>query len=139
VNTQARYNVCPTTTIDTIVGQNGERQFMSMRRGLVPSWWSKPLKELKLATFYARAETVAKKPFGKRSNATSEKFLIVDSLPPLKEKRVEVLSIGRAPTCRFLFRGLATLIVHLAAVEAHDQIVAWSCSDRGPCVQRVNC
>jgi putative SOS response-associated peptidase YedK len=29
----------------------------------VPSWWSKPLKELKLATFNARAETVAKKPF----------------------------------------------------------------------------
>jgi hypothetical protein len=26
VNTQARYNVCPTTTIDTIVGQNGGRR-----------------------------------------------------------------------------------------------------------------
>jgi len=25
-NTQARYNVCPTTTIDTIVGQNGSRR-----------------------------------------------------------------------------------------------------------------
>jgi putative SOS response-associated peptidase YedK len=34
-----------------------------MRWGLVPSWWSKPLKELKLATFNARAETVAQKPF----------------------------------------------------------------------------
>jgi hypothetical protein len=30
--------------------------------GLVPSWWSKPLKELKLATFNARAETVTEKP-----------------------------------------------------------------------------
>jgi putative SOS response-associated peptidase YedK len=30
--------------------------------GLVPSWWSKPLKELRLATFNARAETVAEKP-----------------------------------------------------------------------------
>jgi hypothetical protein len=29
----------------------------------VPSWWSKPLKELKLATFNARAETVTEKPF----------------------------------------------------------------------------
>jgi hypothetical protein len=48
VNTQVRYNVCPTTTIDTIVGQNGERRLMPMRWGLVPSWWSKPLKELKL-------------------------------------------------------------------------------------------
>ena len=33
-----------------------------MRRGLVPSWWSKPLKEMKLATFNARVETVAEKP-----------------------------------------------------------------------------
>jgi SOS response associated peptidase (SRAP) len=63
VNTQTRYNVCPTTTIDTVIGQNGERRLMPMRWGLVPSWWSKPLKELKLATFNARAETVAEKPF----------------------------------------------------------------------------
>ena len=31
--------------------------------GLVPRWWSKPLKEIKLATFNARAETVTTKPF----------------------------------------------------------------------------
>jgi putative SOS response-associated peptidase YedK len=63
VNTQARYNVCPTTNIDTIVGQNGSRSLAPMRWGLVPSWWSKSLKDLKLATFNARAETVAAKPF----------------------------------------------------------------------------
>jgi len=62
-NTRARYNVCPTTTIDTIVEREGKRELARMRWGLVPSWWSKPLKELKLATFNARAETVAKKPF----------------------------------------------------------------------------
>jgi len=28
----------------------------------VPSWWSKPLKEMKAATFNARADTVAEKP-----------------------------------------------------------------------------
>jgi putative SOS response-associated peptidase YedK len=33
-----------------------------MRWGLVPWWWSKPLKEMKLATFNARAESVAEKP-----------------------------------------------------------------------------
>jgi putative SOS response-associated peptidase YedK len=33
-----------------------------MRWGLVPSWWSKPLKEMRMATFNARAETVAEKP-----------------------------------------------------------------------------
>jgi len=36
VNTRARYNVCPTTTIDTIVGQDGNRRLMPMRWGLVP-------------------------------------------------------------------------------------------------------
>jgi len=34
-----------------------------MRWGLVPFWWSKPLKELRLATFNARVETVTTKPF----------------------------------------------------------------------------
>jgi putative SOS response-associated peptidase YedK len=34
-----------------------------MRWGLVPSWWPKPLKELRAATFNARVETVADKPF----------------------------------------------------------------------------
>jgi putative SOS response-associated peptidase YedK len=33
-----------------------------MRWGLVPSWWSKPLKEMKSATFNARAETAADRP-----------------------------------------------------------------------------
>src|SRR5271167_5082847 len=63
VNTRERYNVCPTTTIDTIVAQEAKRELVRMRWGLVPSWWSKPLKELKLATFNARAEAVTTKPF----------------------------------------------------------------------------
>jgi putative SOS response-associated peptidase YedK len=61
-NTQPRYNICPTTTIDTIVGEQGKRGLVPMRWGLIPSWWSKPLKEMKLATFNARAESVATKP-----------------------------------------------------------------------------
>ena len=62
-NTQSRYNVCPTTTIDTIIERNGQRELMPMRWGLVPSWWAQPLKELRLATFNARAETVTDRPF----------------------------------------------------------------------------
>jgi putative SOS response-associated peptidase YedK len=62
-NTRARYNVCPTTTIDAIVEQDGGRRLVPMRWGLVPSWWSKSLKDLKLATFNARAETAATKAF----------------------------------------------------------------------------
>jgi len=34
-----------------------------MRWGLVPRWWHKSIKEIKLATFNARAETITEKPF----------------------------------------------------------------------------
>jgi putative SOS response-associated peptidase YedK len=46
-----------------IIAPEGERSLVPMRWGPVPSWWSKPLKELKSATFNARAETVTEKPF----------------------------------------------------------------------------
>jgi putative SOS response-associated peptidase YedK len=61
-NTRPRYNICPTTTIDIVVSTDGKRALVPMRWGLIPGWWSKPLKEMKLATFNARAETVAAKP-----------------------------------------------------------------------------
>jgi putative SOS response-associated peptidase YedK len=61
-NFQPRFNVCPTTTIDAIVAEDGKRELIRARWGLIPNWWPKPLKELKLATFNARAETVDKKP-----------------------------------------------------------------------------
>lgn len=61
-NVQPRYNVCPTTTIDTIVETNGQRQYVPMRWSLIPAWWSKPIKEMKMATFNVRAETVESKP-----------------------------------------------------------------------------
>ncbi len=62
-NLQPRYNVCPTTQVDVIVMGDGKRALVPMRWGIVPGWWSKPLKELRLATFNARAETVQTKPF----------------------------------------------------------------------------
>jgi hypothetical protein len=36
---------------------DGARELVEMRWGLVPYWWSKPLKELRLATFNARLDT----------------------------------------------------------------------------------
>jgi putative SOS response-associated peptidase YedK len=48
--------------VDTIIAPEGKRELMRARWGLVPAWWKKPLKELKLATFNARAETVTEKP-----------------------------------------------------------------------------
>ena len=62
-NLQPRYNIYPTTMIDAVIERSSKRVLEQMRWGLVPSWWNKPLKELRLATFNARAETVAEKPF----------------------------------------------------------------------------
>src|SRR5277367_2414603 len=53
-NLPPRYNVCPTDPIDTIVEQDGKRELVTMRWGLVPRWWSKTLKDVKMATFNAR-------------------------------------------------------------------------------------
>jgi putative SOS response-associated peptidase YedK len=57
-NLPAHYNICPTDTINAVVGSH---DLIPVRWGLVPYWWKKPLKELP-ATFNARAETVADKP-----------------------------------------------------------------------------
>jgi len=37
-NLQQRYNICPTTQIDTVVPANGGRELVSMRWGLIPNW-----------------------------------------------------------------------------------------------------
>src|ERR1700730_18697474 len=66
-NPQARYNICPTTTIDTVIGRKGLRAPAPMRWGSIPSWWSKPLKEMNLATFNARVETITEKPMFRRA------------------------------------------------------------------------
>ena len=60
-NLPGRYNICPTDTIDAVVEQDGKRDLVPMRWGLVPWWWKKKAKETP-ATFNARAETVASKP-----------------------------------------------------------------------------
>jgi len=41
-NFEPRFNVCPTTTIDTIIAPEGKRELTRARWGLVPSWWSTP-------------------------------------------------------------------------------------------------
>jgi putative SOS response-associated peptidase YedK len=61
VNTQPLYNIAPTTMIDVVVPHEAGRDLLSMRWGLIPSWWKKTAKEVPF-TFNARAETVASKP-----------------------------------------------------------------------------
>jgi putative SOS response-associated peptidase YedK len=62
VNLQPSYNVCPTDPVDVILPkEGGGLDFARMRWGLVPYWWSKPLKQLP-ATFNARSDGVETKP-----------------------------------------------------------------------------
>jgi len=61
-NLQPHYNIAPTRTIDVIrLNQDGKRELVPMRWGLIPGWWKKSPKEMP-ATFNARAESVADKP-----------------------------------------------------------------------------
>jgi len=61
-NLRGRYNIEPTTWIDVVrLNEEGQRELVSMRWGLIPVWWRKPLKEMP-ATFNARVEAVAEKP-----------------------------------------------------------------------------
>ena len=62
LNLRPRYNIAPTTTIDVVrLDAEGRRELVRMRWGLVPFFWSKPLKQVP-ATFIARAKTVHEKP-----------------------------------------------------------------------------
>ena len=61
-NLQPHYNIAPTDPVEVVrPAADGAVELVSMRWGLVPWWWKKPLKQLP-ASFNARAETVADKP-----------------------------------------------------------------------------
>ncbi len=60
-NLRPRYNIAPTTEVDVVVDRGQGREILQMRWGLVPAWWTKPIKTVP-ATFNARADTVASKP-----------------------------------------------------------------------------
>ena len=62
-NLRPRYNVCPTDPVDVVTAEEGKRELVPMRWGLIPRWWSKTIKDAKMATFNARAETIETKPF----------------------------------------------------------------------------
>jgi putative SOS response-associated peptidase YedK len=64
---QPRFNICPTTAVDVVVRGDNERSLVPMRWGLIPGWWKKPLNEMRLATFNARAETIAEKSYFDRA------------------------------------------------------------------------
>jgi putative SOS response-associated peptidase YedK len=59
-NTQARYNVCPTDPVDTIVATDGKRELVPMRWGLVPFWATES--KVAFSTINAKAETLSTSP-----------------------------------------------------------------------------
>src|SRR5262245_1847965 len=61
-NLHPRYNVCRTDPVGGVTAMDDKPVIVSLRWGLMPWWWSKPLKELRMATFNARAETVETRP-----------------------------------------------------------------------------
>ncbi len=66
-NMQPRYNIAPTQSA-LICRQEPERRVGVMARwGLVPRWWRKPLSEIKVSAFNARAEEARQKPFFRAS------------------------------------------------------------------------
>jgi putative SOS response-associated peptidase YedK len=61
-NLQAHYNIAPTDSVEVVKPEKaGGNELVPMRWGLIPYWWTKPLKQLP-ASFNARAESVADKP-----------------------------------------------------------------------------
>jgi putative SOS response-associated peptidase YedK len=54
-NLRPRYNVCPTDRVDVVTADDGKRELVTMRWGLVPWWWSKPLKEMRVMKGGAQA------------------------------------------------------------------------------------
>ena len=59
--------VLPPDAVDVVVRGGDERALIPMRWGLIPSWWKKPLKEMRVATFNARSDTIATKQMFRES------------------------------------------------------------------------
>ena len=69
-NLRPRYNVCPTDPVDVVTAEEGKRELVPMRWGLVPRWWSKPLKERRWRrSTRERRRSKPSHSFATRSNA----------------------------------------------------------------------
>ncbi len=101
---QPSFNVCPTDPVDTLVAHEGNRELVQMRWGLVPYWWSKPLKELRLATFNARIETVTK-PFFREPFRHRRCLIPVSGYYPILCTRVPYLKAISARRTRLFCAG----------------------------------
>ena len=69
LGTEAAYNVAPKQTVPIVrrCAEGGQAEMAYAQWGLVPDWWRKPLKEMKLSTFNARSETAAQSKIFRRA------------------------------------------------------------------------
>ena len=93
-NLRPRYNVCPTDPVDVVTV---ERQLVTMRWGLVPWWWSKPLKNCA----WRRSTPAPRRSRPSRSSAMRSSARAVSS-------RCQAITNGRTP------RGKAAVVFHRA-------------------------
>jgi putative SOS response-associated peptidase YedK len=78
-----RYNIAPSTDI-VIVNTEGERQLITARWGLVPSWAKDP--SIGTRMINARAETVAEKPAFRHAFAKRRCLIIADGFYEWKKE-----------------------------------------------------
>jgi hypothetical protein len=83
-----------------VTEQNGKRDYIRMRWGLVPRWWSKSLKELRAATFNARAETVG----GQYGQSRWRSSRLTSLEPPFRVDFRTEWELRASPTCRGRYR-----------------------------------
>ena len=60
-----------------------------MRWGLIPRWWSKTIKDAKMATFNARAETIETKPFFRDAFKRTRCLIPMSGITSGKTRQVE--------------------------------------------------
>ena len=92
---------------------DGDHDFVRMRWELVPSWWPKPVKELKAATFNARVETVADKPFFGMPSDEAASSLHRDATSGRIPRPAMLISIG----CRGRYAVSRRQVVRLAEAD----------------------
>jgi hypothetical protein len=80
-----------------VIERDGRRELVPMRWGLVPSWWSKPLKDMRVATFNARVETIADKPVFREAFRRTRCLIPASSSPTTS--RAATASRSRSPGC----------------------------------------
>src|ERR1039458_7618102 len=80
VNTEPRYNIAPTTTIDVGGPHEAGRDLLSMRWGLIPSWWKKRRRRCRQLSTLAPRRSPLSRCFALPSSVVAASFRPADIL-----------------------------------------------------------